>query len=134
MIKNLSSKISVPALAAALLILPAIAAVSASAADPVAQVLATSGTVPVKDAGPYVHVGSYRIHVWTMLGRPSAVLPDGTWFYKDYSADASSALGTLVVRFADGQVSQLSLVSPTVATAMLNAPAQGQGVSLVTRR
>ena len=90
--------------------------------------------VPVKDAGPYVHLGSYRIHVWTMLGRPSSILRDGTWLYKDFSAQASAAQGTLVVRFDQGQVSQLSLVSTAVATAMLSSPAPEPAAALISRR
>jgi hypothetical protein len=111
------------ALAAALLVAPAIA----SAHDNPAQVLASSGAVPVKDAGPYVHPGSYRIHVWTTLGRPSAVLADGTYLYRDFGAQDNAIRGTLVVRFDRGRVSQLSLVSPAVETALLTAPAGGKG-------
>jgi hypothetical protein len=61
------------------------------------------------------------------------MLPDGTWFYSDYSANESAAHGTLVVCFDNGRVSKLSLVSPAVATAMLSAPAQQQG-TLITQR
>ncbi len=129
---HLRSIVSAAALASALCLLPALASAADSpATDSAAQMLAVSGVVPVKDAGPYVHLGSYRIHVWTMLGRPTAMLPDGTYLYKDFAAAGSSAHGTLVVRFDDGRVNQLSLVSPAVATAMLNPPASKE---LVTQR
>lgn len=112
---------------------PAARAESPASNDMPAQVLAASGSIPVKDAGPYVHVGSYRIHVRMRLGRPTATLPDGTWFYKNFTADNSSASGTLVVRFGgNGRVSQLTLVTPAVALAMLH-PAATQGGILVAR-
>jgi len=133
--KSLHSLLSASALASALLLLPAIAlAVNGPGFDPVARMLTVSGTVPVKDAGPYVHLGSYRIHVWTMLGRPSSILRDGTWLYQHFSAQASAAQGTLVVRFDQGQVSQLSLVSTAVATAMLSSPAPEPAAALISRR
>jgi hypothetical protein len=128
---KLSSSLRAAAFAATLLLLPALASAADSPADPAAQMLSTAGVVPVKDVGSYVHVGSYRIHVWTILGRPSATLPDGTYLYKNFAANDSAAHGTLVVRFVQGRVDQLSLVSPAVATAMLTAPAQA---TLVTQR
>jgi hypothetical protein len=131
---TLSSLLCAAAAAAALLLVPVIAPAADRPADPAAQMLAASGVVPVKDAGLYVHAGSYRIHVWTMLGKPTEVLPDGTWFYKDFSAQASAAHGTLVVRFDQGRVTQLSLVTPAVALAMLNAPDAKKDGVLVTQR
>ena len=112
-------------LVSALLLVAAIASAKESA-DPAAQALATSGFVQVKAAGPYVEVGSYRIHVSTMLGQPSATLADGTWLYRDFTANGSAASGTLVVRFDQGRVTRLTLVSPRVETAMLSAPASGK--------
>jgi hypothetical protein len=127
---TLVSILRAAALAPALLLLPALASAADSApADSAAQMLTVVGSVPVKDAGPYVHVGSYRIHVWTMLGRPNAILPDGTWFYKDFSANDSIAHGTLVVFFDNGRVTKLSLVTPEVATAMLSKPEKNQEIS-----
>jgi len=121
------SSLRTAALVSALLLVPALAvAKDTVASDPTAQLLATAGTVPVKAAGPYVEVGSYRIHVSAHLGQPSAVLADGTWLYHGFTAVESDAGGTLVVRFEHGQVSQLSLVSPTVETAMLTNNARAK--------
>jgi hypothetical protein len=111
-------------LAATLLLIPSTSSASGSApADRAAQLLASRGIVPVNAAGPYVEIGSYRIQAWTMLGRPYKVLADGTYFYRNFAVDDSAASGTLVVRFDHGRVSQLSLVSHAVETAMLAAPA-----------
>jgi len=131
----LISSLRAVALASALLLVPAItSAKDASQTDSTAQLLATAGIVPVKAAGPYVQVGSYRIHVSVRLGKPSAVLADGTWLYKGFVADESAAAGTLVIRFDEGRVSQLSLVSPTVATAMMAAPVNVAAKTLVASR
>ncbi len=75
----------------------------------------------MRNAGPYVEPGTYQIQVSTALGRPTHLLADGTWLYADFAVEASRARGTLVVRFAQGRVSTLTLVSPSVATA-LRAP------------
>jgi len=108
------------ALSSALFLVPAfLSAKDSASADPASQMLATSGTLTVKAAGPYVEVGSYRIHVSTRLGRPTAILADGTWLYRNFTVDESAATGTLVVRFEQGRVSQLSLASPKVETALL---------------
>jgi hypothetical protein len=125
-----ASSIRAAALAAALFVGPSIA----SANDNAAQMLAASGTVPVKAAGPYVQIGSYRIQVEAHLGRPSAVTADGAWLYHGYVADESSAEGTLVVRFDHGRVSQLSLVSHSVETVMLTAPASAKGQTLIASK
>ena len=93
-----------------------------ASSDPVARALATTGLVPVKSAGPYVQVGSYHIHVLVRLGRPSSVLPDGTFLYRNFSAEESSGQGILVVRFSHGRVSQLSLATPTFVAMMMAAP------------
>ena len=112
------------AFAAALFLIPAIAsAKDTSPSDPAAQTLAATGVVSVKVAGSNVEIGSYRIHVWTSLGRPSVALADGTWLYRNFNAGGSAARGTLVVRFDHGEVSNLSLVSPAVETAMLTIKA-----------
>lgn len=123
-----TASIRAAALAAALFIVPSIVSANESAsADQAAQVLATAGIVPVKTAGPYIEIGSYRIWVSSHLGRPSAVLANGAWLYRGYSVADSAASGTLVVRFIDGRVSKLSLVTSAVETAMLTAPAISQG-------
>jgi hypothetical protein len=87
--------------------------------DPAAQTLNRQGSIPVRAAGPYVGPGTLRIQVSTKLGRPSAVLPDGTWLYHRRMVEESRAQGTLVVRFNDGRVSSLTLVTPSIATALL---------------
>lgn len=87
--------------------------------DPAAQSLLHNGRIPVKNAGPYVVVGSYQIQVTTRLGHPAAKLADGTWLYRNYEVEDSDASGTLVVMFDHGRVSDLALVTPTVATAMM---------------
>jgi len=121
------------AFAAALVLIPAIASAKDSAAsDPAAQALATTGIVPVTTAGSNVEIGSYRIHVWTSLGKPSAALADGTWLYRNFNADGSAASGTLVVRFDHGAVSQLSLVSHAVETTMMTAKASQ--ITLVAKK
>jgi len=126
----LTSAIRSLALAASILAVPAIGfAQNAYSTDPVVRALATAGVVPVKAAGPYVQVGSYHIHVIAHLGRPSAVLPDGTCLYRQFSTDTGSAQGTLVVRFEHGRVSQLSLASPVAVAAMTATPATHQFVA-----
>lgn len=132
--KCLSSTLCAAALTSALFLMPAAPPVAGSATDPVAEMLAVSGVVPVKDAGPYVRVGSYRVHVWAMLGRPSSILPDGTWLYKGFSAKGSAARGTLVVRFNSGQVIQLSLIPPAVAMAMVDASVPKGGSATIAQR
>jgi len=101
-------------------------------ADSATRLLATSGVVPVEAAWPYcantltttpVLVGSSRSRVSLTLGRPSEVLADGTWLYRNYSVNESAASGSLVVRFEHGRVAELLLVSPKVETSMLKAPA-----------
>lgn len=122
------------ALASALLLAPALAAAKSKAAgDPAAELLATAGIVAVKAAGPYVEIGSFRIQVSAKLGQPSATLVDGTWLYRGFAVDESAATGTLVVRFNRGQVSELSLVTPTIATAMLHAARPPDAIVLVAQ-
>jgi len=131
----LISSLRAVAFASALLLVPAIASAKDNApADPAAQLLALSGIVPVKAAGPYVQVGSYRIWVSSHLGKPSAVTSDGSWLYDDFTADQSPARGTLVVRFNQGRVSQLTLVSSAVETAMLTAPANVNGATQIASK
>jgi hypothetical protein len=91
-------------------------------ADSAAQALVIAGTVPVKAAGPYVEIGTYQIQVSVKLGRPTFRLPDGSWLYGNFSVPDSHAAGFLLVRFNQGRVSELALVSPAVATALLDAP------------
>lgn len=132
------------ALAAALLVVPAIASANDTArADSAAQLFASAGVVPVEAAKPYralnpgasvVKIGTWQSNVALRLGRPSAVLEDGTWLYRNFTVDESLAHGTLVVQFDHGDVSQLSLVSPSVETAMLTTPASAKGQKLVASK
>jgi len=133
---NLASALRVAAFAATFSLLPAFASATddAAAADRAAEQLAVSGSVPVKNAGPYVEAGTFRIQVAAKLGSPSAVLADGTWLYQNREVNDSAARGTLVVRFdAKARVSSLSLVTPAVATAM-TAPKKAPGAILVANR
>ena len=72
---------------------------------------AAHGEIAVREAGPYVEVGSYRIWVSSHLGRPASVLPDGTWLYRNFRIDGSQAGGTLAVSFQGGRVATLKLLS-----------------------
>ena len=114
-----ASIVRTAALATALLVLPTLAfANDAAPADRAAQRLALNGSVSIKAAGPYVEIGTYQVQVAAKLGRARAALSDGTWLYPNFAINDSDATGTLVVRFNQGRVSELSLVTPTVATAM----------------
>lgn len=113
-----------------------VAASEPAPADPVARTLAASGVIPLVKAttwtrdsfnghidGPEVPLGFPQSLVRRILGDPTAALADGTLLYRDFATENSSAQGTLVVRFAQHRVSQLFLVSPAVATALLTTPA-----------
>lgn len=117
---NTTTLVRIAALAASLLALPVLASATETAqTDRAAQQLASVGSVDIKAVGRYVEPGTFRIQVSTKLGRPSTVLADGTWLYSNHVIDGSNATGTLVIRFDDhGQVSQMSLVTPAIATAM----------------
>jgi len=129
---------------ASLLLLPVAAAARDSVpADSAARLFAATGFVPVKAAKPYrepdsvayaIQVGSWRATVADRLGRPSAVLEDGTWLYRNFTVDESLAHGTLVVQFDHGDVSRLSLVSPKVEAAMLTSPANEKRRTLVASK
>lgn len=116
---HLISSLRTAVLATTLLVLPA---AFAQANDRAAQVLAATGVVRVESVGPYVSTGTYRIQVSAKLGRPTVTLADGTWLYENFTANGSSAAGTLVVRFADDRVSSLSLASPAAVTALRVSP------------
>ena len=114
-----SSVLRVTAFASALCLIPALVFAGGSPSyDRAVDTLASNGTIPVKAAGPYVEVGTSLIQVAVTLGQPTAKLGNGTWLYQNHSVEGSDARGTLVVRFADNRVSELSLVTPAVATAM----------------
>lgn len=121
------------ALAVALLALPVRADVTPTA-DRAAELLRAHGRIAVNAAGPHVQVGTYRIQVSVKLGRPSAQLPDGTWLYENHAVEDSAAKGTLIVRFTNGRVSDLALVTPAAATAMLAPkPSPHQSIAVAGR-
>ena len=119
---------SFPALLpAALLVLfaphPGFSAISElSAEDRAAHLLAHRGAVSVQAAGPYVGLGTFRIQVSVKLGRPDVALDDATWLYHGRIIEGSAALGTLVIRFEKGRVSELSVASPAVVAALRADP------------
>lgn len=86
--------------------------------DQVAAVTPTNGNS--------VSVGTTRIMVSMRLGTPDFVLTDGSWLYAGYSAThdghATSQPGTLVVRFAGGKVTRLTLASQTTVAALRATP------------
>lgn len=92
--------------------------------DRAAHLLAHHGAVPVQAAGPYVSPGTFRIQVFVKLGRPDVVLANGTWLYHGRAIEGSAASGTLVIRFEQGRVSELSLASPAVIAALRANPRQ----------
>ena len=92
-----------------------------------------AGRVVVKNVGPYVEAGTYRIQVAVKLGSPSDRLPDGTWLYRNFQVEAGDAAGTLVVQFTGGRVSELALVPPAVATAMLKPKAPAEKILVANR-
>jgi len=101
--------------------------------DHASQTMARHGTINLKAVGPYVQTGTFRIWVEAKLGKPSTRLPDGTWFYRAYVVKDSDARGTLVVRFKEGRVSNLSLVTRAVETAMLNPTEEQSGILVASR-
>jgi hypothetical protein len=100
----------------------AFSAESTAVLDLANERLAASGAISVKAVGKYVEEGTFRIQVSTKLGRPSAVLADGTWLYENRTLQESPARGTLVIRFNRGRVSELALVTPSVALALQADP------------
>lgn len=91
---------------------------AATSRDPAAERLAAHGRLAISAAGPYVERGTFRVQVAAKLGRPDAVLADGTWLYERHAIAGSAAQGTLVVRFADGRVTDLALLMPGSAAAL----------------
>jgi hypothetical protein len=90
--------------------------------------------VPVQAAGAHVARGTFRIQVSTKLGRPDLELADGSWLYHGRTIAGSSARGTLVVRFAQGRVSELALVTPAVVAALRADPQRPLGNELVAAK
>lgn len=120
-----------------LIVLPAAAAIAAAVsaspadpADPAAHLLQRHGSIAVANVGEHIEAGSFRVHVSARLGRPDAVLPDGSWLYHRRRVAASAATGTLVVRFNTGRVSELRLAAPALAAALPPAPADSPLVAI----
>lgn len=109
----------------------ALAPLAASAKDSAAQLLTANGYVTVKAAGPYVELGTYQIQVSTKLGRPSTRLADGSWLYSHFTVNDSQAAGTLLVRFTEGRVSELALLTPATVVALQEATKRPSSTLLV---
>ena len=132
---NIASVIRIAAIVATFTFATAVvSARNNTSADRAAQLLSQHGTVNLKAAGPYVEVGSFRIWVDAKLGKPSVRMPDGTWLYRNFEVKDSEARGTLVVRFTEGRVSSLALVTRAVETAMLAPKASPEGTLIASRQ
>lgn len=90
-----------------------------SSQDVAAQRLARDGGVIVAAAGSFVALGTFRVQVSHKLGRADLILADGTWLYHRHRITDSAAEGTLVVRFKEGRVSSLTLVTPATIAIVL---------------
>lgn len=95
---------------------------SAQAKDDAATLLRRDGIVHVKQAGPHVGIGTFRIQVAVKLGQPDARLGDDTWLFHDRRIEGSDARGTLIVRFANGRVQSLALATPAVVASLRDHP------------
>ena len=87
--------------------------------DVAAAQLAAHGHLAVNAAGPHVEIGTPRIKVLTKLGSPGVKLADGRWIYQNHELADSEASGPLVVRFTNGRVSSLAIVTSATATAII---------------
>lgn len=87
-----------------------------------------AGAVSVSRIGPDVEFGVPRVAVWRSLGSPSRVLPDGSWLYTGFRArEGGAALddcGTLLVRFKQDRVSEISLLAQSAVASL--APRAGR--------
>jgi hypothetical protein len=119
------------ALTVLLAALPLAASAMETPADNAAHLLAATGSVALKAAGPYVEVGTFRVQVAAKLGQPAIRLTDGSWLYKNFEVNNSDASGTLLVRFAEGRVSELALVSPATVVALQSTPKSAPGRILI---
>ena len=122
---SLNSLLTTAALAAVVFAASSTAVRASDLDRPVSRELAATGEVAVANAGPYVEVGSYRIWVSSHLGRPSAVLADGTWLYSNYSVNDTAVSGTLAVSFSGGRVAAMKLLSPARVAMLRTAPKAG---------
>lgn len=99
--------------------------------QPITQVTAK---VPVN--GDFVTLGTSRIMVSMRLGSPNVVLADGSWVYRNYSAQRDAAdpgyTGNLVVRFSRDEVSALTLTDNATVTALRGLPRQPAPLKVLT--
>lgn len=99
---------------------------AASSVAPAGEIAvhAVAARVPVN--GDTVTRGTSRVMVSMRLGSPSAVLPDGSWVYRGYTAqlDAKGRTrnGALIVRFAASLVESLSLADDATVVALREKP------------
>lgn len=108
-------------------LLTLVSALSLSAATRFAETSVSSVAAARQNAnGDKVTPGTHRVHVGLRLGQPNFVQADGSWMYSNYVLQLGNALviqpATLVVRFKDNHVSQLSLVDETTALALQREP------------
>ena len=108
------------------------AAVLHAEVDPVAARRA-SGEIPVDRVtakiaanGDTISSGTSRVMVSLRLGTPNYVTADGSWLYYNYHASfgehETGRPGTLVVRFANDQVTSLTIASQAAVVALRAAP------------
>ncbi len=96
------------------------------------------GEIParIQANGTNVTAGTARVMVMLRLGAPSAVLPDGSWLYRGYSArkgdDALINNGTLVVRFHDNRVTSLAVADHAAVMALRQSPRRSPEDSILT--
>jgi hypothetical protein len=128
---KLTARLCSAAVLAALAFSPAIVSAK-ERSDAARDLLGAQGTVAIDAAGPYVERGTFQVQVTAKLGRPDFVLADGTWQYRNRAIEGRDVQGTLVVRFTNGRVSALSLVTPAVALAM-RSPAKQADKALAQR-
>lgn len=123
------------ALAAALLTSPlALADSSAPSRDPAAELLRRQGSLTIAAAGPHVSPGTFRVQVAAKLGSPDLTLADGTWLYRGRRIEGSAARGTLVVRFTEGRVQSLAVVTDAVVAALRADPSGRAAKDLLATR
>jgi hypothetical protein len=111
---------------------------SASAAhsgDSAAQQMDLTGSVAVESVGPQVKIGSSPKDVSRSLGNPSRVLADGRQIYfRDFWVDHSAAHGSLLVRYSEGEVSELRVVTPMEGVALCGARQDSASSGLIARK
>jgi hypothetical protein len=120
------------------LILPARAAASFPAFG---EIPLRGVAAKVNANGNNVTVDTERVMVALRLGSPNAVTADGAWLYYHYvarqGAHAAGQPATLVIRFRDGRVSQLTLADAATVAALREtprSPAQPQLLAAAPRR